>query len=62
MAGVGASEPMGSSPERGRMTKGKRRQGCGLGAAWGGGAPWEAEAGACLVWTCCCYVPSGASC
>jgi hypothetical protein len=28
-------EPMGSSPERGRRGKGKRKQGHGLGAAWG---------------------------
>jgi hypothetical protein len=35
MAGVEASEPMGSSPERGRMTKGKRRQGARLGGAMG---------------------------
>jgi hypothetical protein len=28
-------EPMGSSPEKGRRGKGKRKQGHGLGAAWG---------------------------
>jgi hypothetical protein len=28
-------EPMGSSPERGRRGKGKRKQGHGLGAVWG---------------------------
>jgi hypothetical protein len=40
---------MGSSPKRGKRGKDKRRQGRGLGAAWGaarrgGGAPWGLQA------------------
>jgi hypothetical protein len=56
MAGVEAPWPvMGSSPEKGRRGKGKRRRGAYLGAAWGGGGLQGGTKGTPLsARGCCC--------